>query len=140
MRSTPEWIGKTDDERVPDRVRLRVFDRHNGVCYLSGRKIRAGEKWELEHMKALCNGGEHRESNLAPALVAPHKVKTKADRREQAKTNAKRKSNLGIKRAKGRPMPGTKASGWKHKMNGEWVRRSRQSYADYCDDGNDPSN
>ncbi|RZN19497.1 hypothetical protein [Bradyrhizobium sp. Leo121] len=56
MRSTQEWIGKTDDAKVPDYVRLRVFNRHNGVCYLSGRKITAADDWDLEHILALCNG------------------------------------------------------------------------------------
>lgn len=105
MRSTQEWIGKSDDQRVPDYVRLRVFLNYDGICYLSGRKIRPGERWELEHKIALCNGGEHRENNLAPALAKPHKLKTKRDRAEKSKTDRKRKSNLGI-RPKRRTIPG----------------------------------
>lgn len=97
-RSVEEWIGKNDDSPVPPRVRARVFLRADGVCHLSGRKIRPGEKWELEHVVALCNGGEHRESNLAPALIEPHKIKTKADRRMKAKNDRVRKRHLGIKR------------------------------------------
>jgi hypothetical protein len=65
-RSIPEWIAKHDDQAVPPRVRLRVFAAHDGICHISGRKIAAGERWELEHKVALCNGGQHRESNLAP--------------------------------------------------------------------------
>jgi hypothetical protein len=38
----------------------------------------AGDKWQLDHIVALINGGEHRESNLAPILDAEHKAKTKA--------------------------------------------------------------
>lgn len=57
-----------------------------------------GEKWELEHILALALGGEHRESNMAPALVAPHKVKTKADRRMKAKNDRVRKRHLGVKK------------------------------------------
>jgi 5-methylcytosine-specific restriction endonuclease McrA len=98
MRSVPEWIGKTDDTPVPPRVKLRVFNKHEGRCYLSGRKIMVGEEWQAEHIIALANGGENRESNLAPALVAPHKDKTRADRREQKKINAKRKAHLGIRK------------------------------------------
>lgn len=98
MRSVKEWIGKTDDTPAPPRVRLRVFERHHGVCYLSGRKIGPGEAWELEHIVALCNGGENRESNLAPALVAAHKVKTAADRKLKAKDDRVRKRHAGIKK------------------------------------------
>lgn len=109
-RTVPEWIGKSDDARVPPRVRLRIFDRHDGICHLSGLKIMGGQKWELEHIKALCNGGEHRESNLAPALVAAHKVKTKADVAEKAKVERVRKKHLGIK-TKRRTIPGRKFNG-----------------------------
>jgi len=97
-RSVPEWIGKTDDAKVPASVKVRVFEKYEGRCYLSGVVIRAGDAWELEHILALCNGGEHRESNMAPALVAPHKDKTRADRRLKAKNDRVRKKHLGIKK------------------------------------------
>ena len=99
MRTVKEWIGKHDDQKVPDYVKLRVFKKFDGVCYLSGRKIRAGETWELEHVQAICNGGEHRESNMAPALSAPHKEKTKQDRATKAKNDAVSKSHYGIRAA-----------------------------------------
>jgi hypothetical protein len=98
MRSTAEWIGKTDDAKVPGYIRLRVFNRYDGSCYLSKRKILASDAWELEHILALCNGGEHRESNFAPALIAPHKVKTKQDLATRAKNDRIRKRHLGIKK------------------------------------------
>lgn len=100
-RSVQEWVAKHDDQKVPPRVRLRVFEAHGGVCYLSGRKIMPGEKWELEHVKALIHGGEHREANLRPALIAPHKVKTAEEMAIKAKTDAIRKRHLGITRPAG---------------------------------------
>jgi 5-methylcytosine-specific restriction protein A len=96
VREVPEWIGKNDDTPVPPRVKLRVFERYGGVCYLSGRKIRAGEKWDAEHVIAIINGGENRESNLKPALKAPHKEKTKADLAIKSKTARIRAKHLGI--------------------------------------------
>ena len=99
-RSVEEWIGKTDDSKIPGRVRLRVFDRHNGICHISGRKISAGEAWQCDHIVALANGGEHRESNLAPALTEPHKDKTKSDVAEKSRVVRKRKKHLGIKKAR----------------------------------------
>lgn len=109
-RSVEEWIGKTDDQAVPPRVKLRVFEKFEGRCYLSGRKIMPGEKWELEHVEALCNGGQHRESNFAPALVDPHKVKTRADRAEKKLIDRKRKKHLGLSRPK-RTIPGRRFNG-----------------------------
>ena len=67
-RELPLWVGATDDAKVPPRVRLRVFEAHGGRCWLSGRKIMPGDKWELDHKVALINGGRHAEDNLAPAL------------------------------------------------------------------------
>lgn len=96
-RSTEEWIGATDDAKVPPRVRLRVFEAHGGICHLSGRKIRAGEPWDLDHVKALINGGQHRESNLAPALRDKHREKTAKDVAEKKVTTRQRQKHLGIK-------------------------------------------
>lgn len=98
MRSTSEWIGKTDDSRPPDYVRLRVFNKYNGICYLSKRKITASDTWDLEHIAAICNGGLNRESNMAPALTAPHKIKTKADRATKAKNDRVQKRHIGIRK------------------------------------------
>lgn len=117
-RATPEWIGKSDDSAIPPRVKVRVFERHGGRCHISGRIIRAGEAWDLDHIVALCNGGEHREMNLAPALAAPHKVKTAADVAEKATVYRKRVKHLGIESRKGRPMPGSRASGLRKRMDG----------------------
>lgn len=115
-RSVPEWIGKTPDSKVPPHVRMRIFLAHDGRCYLTGRKIRPGEYCELEHKKALCNGGEHRESNMAPALYAPHKVKSAEDVKERAKVDRLRKFNMGIRKPS--RMPGSRNSKFKIKLNG----------------------
>ena len=95
-RAIPEWIGKTDDEKVPPRVKIKIFKRHGGRCHISGRIIRAGEAWECDHVIALVNGGEHRESNLAPVLAAPHKAKTAEDVAEKSKVYRKRAYHLGV--------------------------------------------
>ncbi len=85
-REVPEWIGKTPDTKVPDRVRVRIFEREGGRCWISGRKIMTGDKWDLDHKIALVNGGEHRESNLFPALRDKHRKKTAEDVAEKAET------------------------------------------------------
>lgn len=117
MRSIPEWIADHDDQKIPDRVKLRVFERYHGRCYLSGKKIVPGDKWEIEHIKALALGGEHRETNLAPALVGPHKIKTRSDRKQKQKNDRVRKRHIGIRK------PRTIRS-WR-RFNGEPVYASR---------------
>lgn len=117
-RSVKEWIGKTDDTPIPARVRLRIFERFGGRCYLVGRLIRAGEPWDCDHIVALVNGGEHREYNLAPVLKTPHKEKTREDLALKSKVYRKRAAFLGIKRKSSRPIPGSKASGLKKGFDG----------------------
>lgn len=100
-RRVEEWRGKTDDTPVPPRVRLRVFETHNGICHIAKRKIRGGEPWECDHVKAIINGGENRESNLAPALKSKHREKSAADVKEKAYVAAVKSSHIGIKTGRG---------------------------------------
>lgn len=96
-RATEEWIGKSDDAQAPPRVRARVFAAHDGRCHRTGRKIMAGEAWELDHIVALINGGENRESNLAPILAGkPHREKTAEDVAIKKKTAKMRAKHLGV--------------------------------------------
>lgn len=124
MRSTPLWKGRTDDAAVPARVRIRVFERFDGRCYLTGRKIMPGDRWELDHIVALANGGSHDEANLAPALASAHKEKTKADVKTKSKVARIKAKHIGADRKKGRPIPGSKRSGWKKPMNKPAERRA----------------
>lgn len=122
MRELPEWKGSTDDARVPDRVRVRLFLRSGGRCAHCGRSIRTGDTWECDHRTALANGGTHVESNLQVLCSWCHKKKSKADVGLKSATYESRKRHLGLKKSK-RPLPGSKASGWKRKMDGTLVRR-----------------
>lgn len=122
-RTVEEWIGKTPDSQPPPRVRLRVFDRYGGICHRSGIKIRPGDQWDLDHVVAIINGGENRESNLAPILKGkPHNEKSAEDVAEKSMVARKRKAHLGIKPKK-RPFPGSKASGLKKRMDGRVEKR-----------------
>lgn len=112
-RSVDEWIGRTPDSRPPPRVLLRIFEANHGIDYLSGRKIHPGEPWQADHVIAIINGGENRESNMRPVLIDSHKVKTKADVAEKAKVAAIAKRHVGITKPTGKiasaRFPGKKA-------------------------------
>jgi len=122
MRTVDEWIGASPDAAIPKRVRLRVFERDNGICHISGRKIMPGDAWDLDHIVALINGGEHRESNLAPALRDKHREKTAADVAEKARTARVRAKHLGIKKPS--RFACSRTSAFKKKLDGSVVRRS----------------
>lgn len=101
MRSVPEWVGKHDDQKVPDRVRQRVFDREGGICHLTGEKIDpVRDEWDLDHKVALILGGEHRETNLFPAKKEPHRRKTAVEMKVKSKIARTRKKHLGIAKPK----------------------------------------
>jgi len=85
-RAVPEWIGAHPDVAIPRKVKARIWARCDGRCALSGRKIQPGDAYDFDHITALANGGEHRESNLQLVCREAHKAKTQADRAEQAKT------------------------------------------------------
>jgi len=93
-RSVPEWIGGTPDAKVPPRVRLRIFERHDGRCHRTGLKLRPGH-WQLDHVIALANGGEHRESNLAPISTEAHREKTREDVKVKAKIQRVKAKHAG---------------------------------------------
>lgn len=101
-RAVAEWIGKTADTKIPPRVRLRIFERENGVCHLCQQPIQAGQKWEANHDPALINSGENRESKIFPAHVACHQVHTREAKAEKAKVAAIRQRHLGITRPTGK--------------------------------------
>ncbi len=100
MRKLPEWIGKTDDARPPPHVRARIFEAKGGICHIAKRKIMPGEPWDLDHVVALINGGQNRESNLAPALRDKHRKKTAADVAEKSRNYRKRAKHIGVTAAK----------------------------------------
>ena len=120
-RTVKEWIGKTDDTSAPPRVRLRVFEAHKGICHLTGRKITPADTWDLDHVVALVNGGENRESNLAPALRVAHREKTAEDVAIKAKDRRVRSKHLGIEKKK-QKIPGSKGTGLRKKIDGTVVR------------------
>lgn len=121
-RTVETWTGATDDTQAPPRVRLRVWERCHGRCGRCDRIIRAGEKWTLEHVIALINGGANAETNLDLTCCNCLPAKNAADVAEKSLIARKRSKHLGIK-PKSRPMPGSKNSPWKRSMNGEVSRR-----------------
>lgn len=121
-RTVQEWIGKTDDEPVPARVRVRVFLKFEGLCQECGTRI-IGKRWICDHRIAIINGGENRERNLGPIHEACDKSKTAEDVAEKSKVYRKVAKNIGVKLRKGPPMPGSVASGIRKRMDGTVERR-----------------
>ncbi len=122
-RSVPPWIGKTPDTPVPQKVRVRVFEAKGGRCHMCGRKIQTGEAWTCEHVIALINGGLNAEPNLDLTCGWCLPQKNATDVAIKSKSYRVRSKHLGLKKPKGRPIIGSKASGWRRKMDGTLVKR-----------------
>jgi 5-methylcytosine-specific restriction enzyme A len=124
-RAVDEWIGATPDSVIPPRVRVRVFERCDGRCGECRRKIGPADTWIVEHLIALVNGGQNRETNLG---ITCGWCKPQKDARDVAQKshNAKvRARHLGVK--PDRPSFQTNRNGrFRKKMNGEVIRRSEQ--------------
>jgi len=98
MRSVKEWIGKTDDSKPPRSCKLRIIDRQNNRCAITGIEFKDGDRIEFDHIKALWKGGENRESNLQAVLKLAHDVKTNKEATERSTSNRKKAKALGIRK------------------------------------------
>lgn len=110
MRSVEEWIGRTDDSKPTRDCKLRILERQDNKCALTGHVFVAGDNIEFDHKTPIWLGGENREKNLQAVLGSAHKRKTQAEATVRAKVkNQKAKHLLGRKKSRGfqRP-PGTK--------------------------------
>ena len=126
-RRRHEWRGATDDTPLPNAVYLRLWRRQGGRCPECGRPLRPGHIVR-EHLKPLWTGeGLNREHNIQLWCAIPcSQDKTSEETKTRAKADRQLYRHLGLRtrrQLKTRPLPGTKRSGWKHKLNGQWERR-----------------
>jgi 5-methylcytosine-specific restriction protein A len=94
-RSCPEWVADHPDRAIPKRVKLRVWQRCDGKCALTGRKLRPGDPHDFDHIIALANGGAHRESNLRLVSREAHREKTGEDAALKAKLDRLHAKHFG---------------------------------------------
>lgn len=105
------------------RERERLFLLHEGRCHVCGQKIKAGEAWELEHIVPWELTHDESDENVKPAHKKNcHASKTKKDVAGIRKADRQRQKHLDMKKSQS-PMPGSRASKWKRKMDGTVVPR-----------------
>lgn len=70
------------DARIPrDHAQVRAFRAEN-PCPATGERRGACPGWEVDHVIALCAGGEDRPSNMQWLSKEDHRFKTVVDVRE----------------------------------------------------------
>ena len=105
-------------------VKAAAFQRCNGICECGcGVKIIAGDGPEYDHRIEAALGGDNSLENCVVLRARCHRAKTSSRAGTLAKVKRTAEKNAGIRKAKGRPLPGTKASGFKKKMDGSVERR-----------------
>jgi 5-methylcytosine-specific restriction protein A len=110
--------------RITAKMRADIFLRHGGLCHLCSMKVIPGEEWDVSHDIPLEAGGKDDESNWLVAHRKCHRVHTsKVDMPLIAKVKRVRQKHLGANLKSKNPLPGSKSSKWKRKMDGTVVRR-----------------
>lgn len=97
---------------------------YNGKCADCGCKVGGANGTEWDHIIALALGGLDAMENLQPLCKACHKAKTAGDIKAIRKSERQRQRTAGISRQSRNPIPGSKDSGWKRKIDGRAVRRT----------------
>lgn len=82
-----------------------MFELADGLCHICGMRIRAAEKWDIEHVIPLALGGADNPPNMRPAHKACHAPKTAADVASIAKAKRQKARHIGIKRPPTFPKP-----------------------------------
>ena len=103
-------------------TKAAAFLRSKGKCECGcHHKIIAGYV-EYDHIIEVRLGGDNSLGNCMVMRTKCHDLKTKERRPAVDKTRRISEKVMGLRKTS-RPIPGSKASGWKHKMNGKWVER-----------------
>jgi len=104
------------------RVKVAAYERSGGFCEACSCRLQVG-RIHYDHRIPDALGGEPTFENCAVLCTHCHSAKTTGeDVPRISKMKRQRAAHLGAKTTK-RPMPGSRASGFKKKMNGEVVKR-----------------
>ena len=104
--------------------RLSFFLKRKGTCAACTQKIEAGKSWDIDHILPLAMGGTNAPENLQILCRSCHRSKTtQSDIPRIAKTKRLKARHLGAHAPSRRPIPGSRQSPWKRKMDGSVVRR-----------------
>ena len=111
--------------RLTAKMRVDIFLRHDGICHMCKTKVVPGQEWDVSHEIPLEAGGSDDANNWLVAHRTCHREHTsKVDMPLIAKVKRQRAKHLGAKTPSKSPMPGSRKSLWKRKMDGTVVRRN----------------
>jgi 5-methylcytosine-specific restriction endonuclease McrA len=116
-----EDVGTTARGNLSTRRKLAIWEREKGLCMLCGCRLQVGG-FIYEHVRALELGGADSDDNIRLTCMPCAGEKTRNDHKMAAKAKRVKAKSLGMKKSKN-PLPGSKGSKWKRKMDGTIVPR-----------------
>ena len=114
----------TSRAEFSDATKRKAMELCNGICRgLVELKMNCDQPAvEVDHIKRCEIEPDNSLENARPLCRMHHLIKTRMDA-AAAKKGRKIRKETKASRRKWPPMPGTKASGWRHKVSGEWEKR-----------------
>lgn len=107
------------------KTKTAAWERANGQCEACTARLSPGHT-HYDHIVPDALGGEPILENVQVLCSACHGRKTaKQDVPRIAKAKRQRADHIGAKSKTRRPMPGSRASGWKRRMDGTTERRTK---------------
>lgn len=116
------YLTPTKRRRMTQPRAAKIFRSRNGICFLCKTQIRDGATWTVEHPETLDGGGSDDDADLWPIHEGCKAVKDAVDAAEKGKRDRLVTAGWAGKR-RGPPMPGTKASGLRKRMDGTVEKR-----------------
>src|SRR6478736_10123981 len=98
MSNVTSDVGTTPRRAMSPMRRLRIFEQHAGRCVLCDCRIKAGDMWTVEHLRALALGGEDVDENCGPAHEACRRIKDKTDVASIAKAKRVKAKHYGARK------------------------------------------
>jgi len=127
MRKVKEWASDNPDAMPPPSVMLRLLRKQGERCAHCTRPLKPGNI-QREHVKPIWEGGRNRESNIELWCINPCALdKNGEENTRRADADRAAAKHWGFKapskKKRSRPVPGSRASPWKKKVDGTVVRR-----------------
>ncbi|WFT83397.1 HNH endonuclease [Methylobacterium sp. CB376] len=120
----PEDVGTMPRRSLSAHRRLQAWERTGGVCVICEAPIDGvRERWIVEHIRALELGGADDLANMGPAHEACGRTKTRDDHARTAQAKRQKIQHLGAAEPS-RPVPGSRGTRFKRKINGRVVMRN----------------
>lgn len=116
----------TRRRRLTRAQKQMILDQQEWKCAITAEPLIPGTTAiEYDHIIPLAMGGRDEVDNLQAVLKSAHREKTSEDVAKIAKAKRVKAKHTGMETETSQPLPGSKRSPWKKRMDGTVVRRDQ---------------